>query len=57
MSVESCTPSSASLLLVVLLGVIYVWQNGRISDKQAQVTALQADAAQVEAQIGGAAAL
>ena len=38
------------LLLVVLLGVIYVWQNGRISDKQAQVTALQADAAQVEAQ-------
>ena len=38
------------LLLVVVLGVIYVWQNGRISDKQAQVTALQADVAQVETQ-------
>jgi len=38
------------LLLVVVLGVIYVWQNGRISEKQGRVTALQADAQQAENQ-------
>lgn len=38
------------LLLIVLLGAIYVWQNGRISDKQSQVTALQGDVQQLETQ-------
>jgi Tfp pilus assembly protein PilN len=38
------------LLLVVVLGVIYVWQNGRISEKQARVTALQAEVQQAQIQ-------
>ena len=36
------------LLVVIVLGVVYVWQNGRIGDKQARVTALQAEVQQVE---------
>ena len=38
------------LLLIVVLGVIYVWQNGRISDKQSQVTTLQSEVQQAQAQ-------
>jgi Tfp pilus assembly protein PilN len=38
------------LVLVVVLGVTYVWQNGRVSGKQTRVTALQTQVQQAQAQ-------